>query len=131
MASASGIGHESREDIERGSSSGKSSTSSERSKGILGVRDSFTASGAEGRSRREDDEEGLKWAAWEKLPSYDRLRTTVLGRNKSSGEKVYDHVDVRTAAPSLNKAFLDKHFRRGPEIDNEDFLLKLRKRLDK
>ncbi|CAM6108621.1 unnamed protein product [Calypogeia fissa] len=130
MASRSESRHESG-DVKTGSQSSRSSKSSDSLKGILEVRDPFTASGAEGRSRREDDEDELKWAAWARLPSYDRLRTTVLGRHNSKGETVFDHVDVLSAGADANKAFLDKEFRRGPEIDNEDFLVKIRKRLQR
>ncbi|CAM6085681.1 unnamed protein product [Calypogeia fissa] len=130
MASPAGSRHDSG-DVEAGSDSGRSSKTSDSSKGMLGVRDPFTASGAEGRSRREDDEEGLKWAAWARLPSYDRLRTTVLGRDNSKGETVFEQVDVLSTGADENEAFLGKAFKRGPDVDNEDFLVKIRKRLER
>ncbi|CAM6104006.1 unnamed protein product [Calypogeia fissa] len=88
MASRSESRHVDSGDVKTGSQSSRSSKSSDSLNGILGVRDPFTASGAEGRSRREDDEDELKWAALARLPSYDRLRTTVLGRHNSKGETV-------------------------------------------
>jgi hypothetical protein len=131
MASPSGTGGEP-EDVEIGPSRTRSSSSkSSGSNGLLAVQDPFTAAGAAGKSRREDEEEALAWASWEKLPSYDRLQTTVLEKNTSKGGKTYDQTDVRNDDPAVNKAFLDKLFQKGVEVDNEDFLVKIRKRLDR
>jgi hypothetical protein len=43
----------------------------------------------------EDDEDVFKWAALEKFPTYDRLRTTILHKHLGS-RVVHEEVDVRT-----------------------------------
>ncbi|KAK1281914.1 putative pleiotropic drug resistance protein 7 [Acorus calamus] len=76
--------------------------------------------------RDEDDEEALKWAALEKLPTYDRLRkgilTTVEGRPTE--------VDIRELGFQERKNLLERLVRVAEE-DNEKFLLKLRNRMER
>ncbi|KAF5758174.1 putative pleiotropic drug resistance protein PDR/CDR [Helianthus annuus] len=77
-------------------------------------------------SREEDDEEALKWASLEKLPTFDRLRKGLLfGSTGPSNE-----VDVDNLGAEDRKHLLDRLVKDADE-DNEKFLLKLRDRLDR
>ncbi|KAI3716294.1 hypothetical protein L6452_23531 [Arctium lappa] len=101
----------------RGSSLRAASTSLWRHSGL----DVFSKS-----SREEDDEEALKWASLEKLPTFDRLKKGLLfGSNGSSYE-----VDVDNLGSEDRKRLLDRLVRIADE-DNEKFLLKLRNRIDR
>jgi hypothetical protein len=76
-----------------------------------------------------DDEEALKWAALEKLPTYDRLRTSIL--QKFLGSKiVHQEVDVRHMGFAERQRIIDNLLKVADE-DNERFLLKLRHRIDR
>lgn len=79
------------------------------------------------RSRREDDnEEALKWAALQRLPTYDRLRKGILsGLQGDSNE-----VDVQNLGYEERKLLLQRLVK-VPEEDNEKFLMGLRSRLDR
>lgn len=78
-------------------------------------------------SRDEDDEEALKWASLEKLPTYDRLRKGILtdfeGNNNNS-------IDLKNIGPDERKHLLNKILKNA-EGANERFLLKLKERIDK
>ncbi|EYU45829.1 hypothetical protein MIMGU_mgv1a019588mg [Erythranthe guttata] len=98
-------------------------------------------SGGGGTARRsvraEEDEEALRWAALEKLPTYDRLRKTVLKSfvetpNSTNGNVrvVHREIDVRKLDVNDRQDFIDRIFRVAEE-DNEKFLIKLRNRIDK
>jgi hypothetical protein len=83
------------------------------------------------QSTREDgnDEEALKWAALEKLPTYDRLHTALM--QKALGSKiVHEEVDVRTFGFEERQQIIDRLLQ-ATEEDNERFLLKLRNRIDR
>ncbi|KAJ7294134.1 hypothetical protein O6H91_19G003400 [Diphasiastrum complanatum] len=80
--------------------------------------------------REEDDEEALKWAAIEKLPTYDRLRTAVLKNVAGDGKVSVEEIDVRNLGFADRQHFIDKILH-VTEEDNERFLLKLRDRIDK
>ncbi|MQM06015.1 hypothetical protein Taro_038834 [Colocasia esculenta] len=77
-------------------------------------------------SREEDDEEALKWAALEKLPTYDRLRKGIL--TGASGE--VQEVDIQDMGFQDRQNLLEKLVRNAEE-DNEMFLLKLRNRMER
>lgn len=90
----------------------------------------------------EEDEEALRWAALEKLPTYDRLRTTIMksymndddenqrgGYNKNN-VIMHKEVDVRKLDPNDRQEFIDRIFKVAEE-DNEKFLMKFRNRIDK
>ncbi|CDO97981.1 unnamed protein product [Coffea canephora] len=84
-----------------------------------------------------EDEESLKWAALEKLPTYNRLRTTVLKsfiENENDDElgkkSVLQEVDVRKLDTNQRQEFIDRLFKVAEE-DNGKFLEKLRNRLDR
>ena len=86
-------------------------------------------------SREEDDEEALRWAALEKLPTYDRVRRAIvpLGDGAEAGAgggKGLVDVDVHRLDPQQRRALLERLVRVADE-DNERFLLKLRDRVDR
>jgi hypothetical protein len=78
------------------------------------------------RSGEMGDEEALRWAAMERLPTVRRLRTAMIQR--SPGQ--VDHVDVAKIG-LLERQLLIDNLLKVIEDDNEIFLLKLRKRIDK
>lgn len=88
-------------------------------------------------SRVNEDEEALRWAAIEKLPTYDRLRTSILQsvndgdpRQPAGSLPVHKEVDVRKLGVSDRQEFIDRIFKVAEE-DNEKFLKKLRNRIDR
>ncbi|KAJ1438250.1 P-loop containing nucleoside triphosphate hydrolase [Sesbania bispinosa] len=72
-------------------------------------------------SEREDDEEALKWAAIERLPTYLRIRRSILNN---------EEVDIKKLGLTERKILLEKLVNIADE-DNEKFLLKLRERMDR
>ncbi|PON88560.1 ABC transporter-like [Trema orientale] len=90
-------------------------------------------------SHVDEEEEALKWAAIEKLPTYDRLRTSIMqsfvendqdhahGYNRGA---VHREVDVRKLDLNDRQRFIDRIFKVAEE-DNEKFLRKFRDRIDK
>ncbi|KAG2729216.1 hypothetical protein I3760_01G238800 [Carya illinoinensis] len=76
-------------------------------------------------SRDEEDEEALKWAALEKLPTYDRLRKGIL--TSSRGEA--SEIDIHNLGQQERKKLIERLLK--IEDDNEKFLLKLKGRLDR
>ncbi|KAJ4958314.1 hypothetical protein NE237_025425 [Protea cynaroides] len=74
---------------------------------------------------REDDEEALKWAALEKLPTYNRLRKGVL-TDTEGGTK---EIDIKSLGLADRKILLERLIKAAE--DNEKFLLKLKDRLDR
>jgi len=90
-------------------------------------RSGSSASNIFGRSgREEDDEEALKWAALEKLPTYDRLRKGIL--TGAAGQAL--EVDISSLGFEDRKNLLERLVRTAEE-DNERFLLKLRNRMER
>ncbi|XP_010925283.1 ABC transporter G family member 39 isoform X2 [Elaeis guineensis] len=87
-----------------------------------------SASDIFGRSgREEDDEEALKWAAIEKLPTYDRMRKGILAA--AEGGEIQE-VDIHELGFQERKNLLERLVRTAEE-DNERFLLKLRNRMER
>ncbi|CAI0473694.1 unnamed protein product [Linum tenue] len=84
--------------------------------------DVFSAS-----SREEDDEEALKWAALEKLPTYDRLRKGILA---SASKTELSEIDIQNLGVEERKVLLDRLVKVADQ-DNENFLLKLKNRIDR
>ncbi|KAI3775043.1 hypothetical protein L1987_49611 [Smallanthus sonchifolius] len=77
-------------------------------------------------SREENDEEALKWAALEKLPTFDRLKKGLLfGSTGRSNEVNIDDLGMED-----RKRLLDRLVNAADE-DNEKFLLRLRNRIDR
>ncbi|TVU19428.1 hypothetical protein EJB05_35576, partial [Eragrostis curvula] len=80
------------------------------------------------RSSSRDDEEALRWAALEKLPTYDRVRRAIVP-DAAAGNGLVD-VDVLSLSPQQRRALLERLVRVADE-DNERFLLKLKDRVDR
>ncbi|KAJ4718245.1 Pleiotropic drug resistance ABC transporter [Melia azedarach] len=77
-------------------------------------------------SREEDDEEALKWAALEKLPTFDRLRKGILTTSNGGANEI----SVYNLGLQERQKLIEKLIRVA-EVDNESFLLKLRNRIDR
>ncbi|XP_041002180.1 pleiotropic drug resistance protein 1-like isoform X1 [Juglans microcarpa x Juglans regia] len=77
-------------------------------------------------SREEDDEEALKWAALEKLPTFDRLRKGILTTSKGEASEV----NIQSLGFEERKKLLERLVKLAEE-DNEKFLLKVRNRIDR
>ncbi|KAJ7963070.1 Pleiotropic drug resistance ABC transporter [Quillaja saponaria] len=100
-----------------------------------GIDEVFSGNNSRRSSRADEDEEALKWAAIEKLPTYDRLRTSIINsfaeQDLPYGNKVmHKEVDVRKLDMNARKDFIDRVFRVAEE-DNEKFLRRFRNRIDK
>ncbi|KAJ9153602.1 hypothetical protein P3X46_027028 [Hevea brasiliensis] len=78
------------------------------------------------RSQEDDDEEALKWAALEKLPTYDRLKNGLL----TTSDGRVTEINVQNIGLQERKNLLDRLVKVAEE-DNEKFLLKLRNRIDR
>ncbi|KAK4590785.1 hypothetical protein RGQ29_021103 [Quercus rubra] len=94
-------------------------------------------SGASHSSRNthvDEDEEALKWAAIEKLPTYDRLRASIINSfmdNEVHADKMkHKKVDVRKLDLDDRQKFINRIFKVAEE-DNEKFLKKFRNRIDR
>ncbi|KAL8118560.1 hypothetical protein AgCh_016183 [Apium graveolens] len=81
-------------------------------------------------ARDEDDEEALKWASLEKLPTFDRLRRGLLLGTEVDVHDLGTEVDVHDLGTEERKNLLDRLVNIAEE-DNEKFLLKLRDRVDR
>ncbi|KAJ0075707.1 hypothetical protein Patl1_34363 [Pistacia atlantica] len=77
-------------------------------------------------SRGEDDEEALKWAAIERLPTFDRLRKGIL----TTGGSGPGEIDIHNLGLHEKRQLIDRLVKIA-ETDNEQFLLKLKKRIDR
>nr|QIS68420.1 pleiotropic drug resistance protein 1 [Lycium barbarum] len=77
-------------------------------------------------ARDEDDEEALKWAALEKLPTFDRLRKGLLFGSQGAANEV----DINDLGFQERKTLLERLVKVADE-DNEKFLLKLKNRVDR
>uniref|UniRef100_A0A0E0MZ47 ABC transporter domain-containing protein n=1 Tax=Oryza rufipogon TaxID=4529 RepID=A0A0E0MZ47_ORYRU len=80
----------------------------------------------------DDDEEALRWAALERLPTRDRVRRGILLQASedggAGGEKV--EVDVGRLGARESRALIERLVRAADD-DHERFLLKLRERMDR
>lgn len=111
----------------------QTSTSSRRSWRASSVREMFNAPDVFQRSSRQqevNDEEELRWAAIERLPTYDRLRKGMLMQVTSNGNVVRDEVDVTKLGPQAKKQLMESILK-VVEDDNERFLTRLRSRTDR
>lgn len=90
--------------------------------------------------RVDDDEEALRWAAIERLPTYSRVRTAILSEAAAAGgvnddddggkQQRFKEVDVRKLGVGERQEFIERVFRVAEE-DNQRFLQKLRNRIDR
>ncbi|KAL2927174.1 Pleiotropic drug resistance protein 1 [Bienertia sinuspersici] len=77
-------------------------------------------------TREDDDEEALKWAALEKLPTYDRLRKGILTASHGVGNEIdIHHLGFH------DKKNLVQRLINVTEEDNEKFLMKLKNRIER
>ncbi|XP_049379164.1 pleiotropic drug resistance protein 2-like isoform X2 [Solanum stenotomum] len=94
----------------------------------------FTAPGGgdvfQKSTRENDDEQELKWAAIERLPTYDRLRKGILRQTLDDGKINYHEVDVVHLGLQDRKQILESILK-VVEEDNERFLRRLRGRTDR
>lgn len=74
----------------------------------------------------EDDEEALKWASLEKLPTFDRLKKGLLFGSQGVG---FNEVDIDDLGYDDRRKLIDRLLK-VPEEDNEKFLMKLKNRID-
>ncbi|GLJ18676.1 hypothetical protein SUGI_0333120 [Cryptomeria japonica] len=82
-------------------------------------------------TQREDDEEALKWAAIEKLPTYDRVRTSILKNlSQNNGIRNIHEIDVRNIELETRRQLLDRLVKVADQ-DNERLLQRLRERIDR
>ncbi|XP_059644555.1 pleiotropic drug resistance protein 1 isoform X2 [Cornus florida] len=77
-------------------------------------------------SREEDDEEALKWAAIEKLPTYLRIQRGILTEEEGQPREI----DIKSLG-LLDKKNLLERLVKIAEEDNERFLLKLKERIER
>ncbi|CAL4896463.1 unnamed protein product [Urochloa decumbens] len=122
--------------LRQGSSPRGSSSSVWRQRGD----DVFSRSRSLSRESGEDDEEALRWAALEKLPTFVRLQRAVLpplpddagaGDGGAAAHRPASRVvDVRGLGPHERRALLERLVRVAEE-DNERFLLKLKDRVER
>ena len=95
------------------------------------------ASGGSGYQREEDDEENLRWAALEKLPTYDRMRRGIIRKAMDLGDAADgadakaapDEVDITRLGPKDGRELMERVFK-AVEDDGERFLRRFRDRLD-
>ncbi|GAB2255079.1 hypothetical protein Droror1_Dr00008857 [Drosera rotundifolia] len=78
----------------------------------------------------EDEEEELRWAAIERLPTYDRLRKGVLSHIVDGGKVVQSELDLSNLGGHDRKLLIDMVIKFVDE-GNEKFLSKLRERIDR
>lgn len=76
-------------------------------------------------SVEEDDEEALKWAAIERLPTYLRIRRGLLTEEGQARE-----IDIQSLGLQEKKNLMERLLKIAEE-DNEKFLLKLKNRIDR
>ncbi|XP_059632028.1 pleiotropic drug resistance protein 3-like [Cornus florida] len=85
-------------------------------------------------SIREEDEVELQWAAIEKLPTFKRLRTSLLDSNHDNGSRTElgekRMVDVTKLGPLERHLFIDKLIKH-IENDNLQLLQRMRERIDR
>nr|XP_048332096.1 pleiotropic drug resistance protein 1-like isoform X3 [Ziziphus jujuba var. spinosa] len=74
----------------------------------------------------EDDEEALKWAAIEKLPTYLRIRRGILTEAEGQAREI----DIKDLGTLERRNVLERLVKIAEE-DNEKFLLKLKDRIDR
>ena len=86
---------------------------------------------AQSEHEHRDDEENLRWAAMEKLPTYDRMRQGILRRALAAGDQQQsggvEVVDIqKLAGGDGGRELLERLF----QDDSERFLRRLRDRID-
>ncbi|OMO66547.1 ABC-2 type transporter [Corchorus olitorius] len=110
--------------------------SSRKMEDVFGGAMSLSRGIANSSRAHEEEEEALRWAAIEKLPTYHRLRTSIInsfGETEGHGnhQKIGPReVDVRKLDMDDRKNFINALFKVAEE-DNDKFLKRFRDRIDK
>ncbi|KAF2300774.1 hypothetical protein GH714_015692 [Hevea brasiliensis] len=92
---------------------------SRRSWGSMNVREIWDARDVfqkRARHTMDDDEEELRWAAIERLPTYDRVRKGILKQVLSNGRVVQNEVDVTQLGSQDKKQLMESILQVGIEI---------------
>lgn len=105
--------------------SGSIGTAAPQSYGLFGAAGNLLDA-ASRSSTREEDENELRWAALEKLPTYKRIRTSILQQHTGSLREL----DVKKLSVADFQHLLQT-LHRPTDNDDEQILAKLRKRLDR
>lgn len=82
------------------------------------------------KENENNDEEELMWAAFERLPTYDRVRKGMLTQTTSKGKLFHHEVDVTKLGPQDKKQLIDNVLKI-VENDNERLLRRIRDRVDR
>ncbi|WJX13988.1 hypothetical protein P8452_04313 [Trifolium repens] len=77
-----------------------------------------------------DDEEELKWAALERLPTFERLKKSIVKKAMESGRFSYEEVDISKLGIHDKNKLMDGILK-SVEEDNEKFLLKMKERIQR
>ena len=77
----------------------------------------------------EEEEEELRWAAIERLPTFERVRKGVMRHVLEDGKVVASEIDFKHLGRQDRKALVDNMLK-VVEKDNEKFLRRLRDRID-
>lgn len=93
------------------------------------LRSPFRSAGSspDRNAAREDDELELQWAAIERLPTYNRLRTSLFDFTNADGKHV---TDVTRLKSLQRRVFIDKLIN-NIEEDNRQLMQRLKERIDK
>ncbi|KAG9444439.1 hypothetical protein H6P81_015779 [Aristolochia fimbriata] len=96
-------------------------------------REVWASGGGDGFQRNaseEEEERDLRWAALEKLPTYNRMRQGILRQVLENGKVVHEQIDVSRLG-MREKKLLVESILKVVEEDNERFLHRLRDRVDR
>lgn len=77
-----------------------------------------------------NEEQDLKWEALWRLPTYDRMRKGILKQVLDNGKVNYEEVDITKLGVEEKKHLLESIIKTAEE-DNENFLHKMRDRIDR
>ncbi|GLJ20977.1 hypothetical protein SUGI_0383390 [Cryptomeria japonica] len=78
----------------------------------------------------ENDKDAFKRVSLEKLPTYDRLKKSVLSEVVATGSFKYHNVDVTTLSTEMWRKFIQRVLQ-VIQVDNERFLLIFRDRIER
>ncbi|KAH9312921.1 hypothetical protein KI387_027956 [Taxus chinensis] len=100
-----------------------------------GMADPFKGSGSLHRGGMDDDEQALRWAAIEKLPTFNRMRTSIIFESfteddEEAHKRTIKEVDVGSMGAADREKFIQRVFRVAEE-NNLFFLRRLRARIDR